>query len=64
MSKEQSIEFRQDVTQVVRNREPGLDLKRICADFGIHAITLSRRLKKPTTRTVSAVVSREQSQMN
>ena len=29
------MEFRRDVVQVARNREPGLTLEKIAADFGI-----------------------------
>jgi len=34
-------EFRLDVVQVARNREPGVTLETIAADFGIHPVTLS-----------------------
>lgn len=40
------IEFRRDVVQVARNREPGVSLEKIAADFGIHPITLSNWLKR------------------
>jgi transposase len=40
------IEFRRDVVQVARNREPGVTLEKIAADFGIHPITLSNWLKR------------------
>ena len=40
------IEFRRDVVQVERNREPGVSLEKIAADFGIHPITLSNLLKR------------------
>lgn len=40
------MEFRRDVVQVARNREPGVSLEKIAADFGIHPITLSNWLKK------------------
>ena len=40
------MEFRQDVVQVARNREPGVTLEKIATDFGIHPITLSTWLKK------------------
>jgi len=39
-------EFRRDVVQVARNREPGVSLEKIAADFGIHPITLSTWLKR------------------
>ena len=40
------MEFRRDVVQVARNREPGVTLEKIAADFGIHPITLSNWLKR------------------
>ena len=40
------IEFRRDVVQVARNREAGVSLEKIAADFGIHPITLSTWLKR------------------
>ena len=40
------MEFRWDVVQVARNREPGVTLEKIFADFGIQPITLSTWLKK------------------
>jgi len=40
------MEFRRDVVQVARNREPGVSLEKIAADFGIHPITLSNWLKR------------------
>ena len=46
MSKPYPMEFRRDVVQVARNREPGVSLEKIAADFGIHPITLSTWLKK------------------
>ena len=39
-------EFRRDVVQVARNREPGVSLEKIAADFGIHPITPSNWLKR------------------
>ena len=46
MPKAYPMEFRPDVVQVARNREPGVPLEKIAADFGIHPITLSTWLKK------------------
>ena len=40
------MEFRRDVVQVARHREPGVSLEKIAADFGIHPITFSTWLKK------------------
>jgi len=39
-------EFRLDVVQVARNREPGVTLEKIAHDFGVHPITLSTWLKR------------------
>ena len=38
-------EFREDVVRVARQREPGVTLDRIAADFGIHPMTLSKWLR-------------------
>ena len=63
MPKPYPKEFREDVVRVARNREPGVTLEQIAADFGVHPITLSKWLRradidegaKPgTTRTESA----------
>jgi len=40
------LEFRRDVVQVARNREPGVSLEKIATGFGIRPITLSTWLKK------------------
>jgi transposase-like protein len=39
-------EFRRDVVQVARNREPGVSPEKIAHDIGIHPITSSTWLKK------------------
>lgn len=46
MPKPYPKEFRDDVVRVARNREPGVTLEAIAADFGIHAMTLSGWIKK------------------
>ena len=46
MPKPYPQEFRDDVVRVARNREPGVSLEAIAADFGIHAMTLSGWIKK------------------
>ena len=46
MPKPYPKEFRDDVVRVARNREPGVSLEAIAADFGIHAMTLSGWIKK------------------
>jgi hypothetical protein len=50
-------EFRRDVVQVARNREPGVSPEKIAHDIGIHPITSSTWLKKSTSTTVSDLVS-------
>ena len=40
------MEFRRDVVQVARNREPCVSLEKIADDFRIQPITLSAWLKK------------------
>ncbi|MGW0646763.1 transposase [Streptomyces badius] len=42
-------EFREDVLRVARNREPGVTLEQIAADFGVHPITLSKWLRRADT---------------
>jgi transposase len=42
-------EFREDVVRVTRNREPGVTLEQIAADFGVHPITLSKWLRRADT---------------
>lgn len=39
-------EFRDDVVRVARNREPGVHLKQIAADFGISESCLTGWMKK------------------
>lgn len=46
MPKPYPKEFRDDVVRVARNREPGVTLEAIAADFGIHAMTLSGWIRK------------------
>ncbi|MGW3684537.1 hypothetical protein [Streptomyces prasinus] len=41
MPKPYPKEFREDVVRVARNREPGVTLEQIAADFGVHPITLN-----------------------
>jgi transposase-like protein len=42
-------EFRDDVMRVARNREPGITLEQIAADFGVHPITLSKWMRRADT---------------
>jgi transposase-like protein len=46
VSKPYPREFRDDVVRVARNRDPGVGLEQIAADFGIHFTTLFAWLKK------------------
>lgn len=39
-------EFRDDVVRVARNREDGVTIEQIAADFGIHPMTLSKWLRR------------------
>lgn len=38
-------EFRDDVVRVARDREPGVTLEQVAADFGVHPMTLSKWLR-------------------
>ncbi|MFD3788811.1 transposase [Streptomyces cyaneofuscatus] len=49
MPKPYPKEFREDVVRVARNREPGVTLEQIAADFGVHPITLSKWLRHADT---------------
>ncbi|MFG2977234.1 IS3 family transposase [Streptomyces sp. NPDC048331] len=49
MPKPYPKEFREDVVRVARNREPGVTLDQIAADFGVHPITLSKWLRRADT---------------
>ncbi|MFJ1639527.1 IS3 family transposase [Streptomyces sp. NPDC086796] len=49
MPKPYPKEFREDVVRVARNREPGVTLEQIAADFGVHPITLSKWLRRADT---------------
>ena len=46
MPKPYPKEFRDDVVRVARNREPGVHLKQIAADFGISESCLTNWLKR------------------
>lgn len=49
MPKPYPKEFGEDVVRVARNREPGVTLEQIAADFGVHPITLSKWLRRADT---------------
>jgi transposase-like protein len=46
MPKPYPQEFRDDVVRVARNRPDGVTLEQIAADFGIHAMTLSKWMRR------------------
>lgn len=39
-------EFREDVVRVARNRGPGVTVEQVAADFGVHAMTLWKRMRR------------------
>jgi transposase len=39
-------EFRDDVVRVARNRDDGVTIEQIAADFGVHPITLSKWMRQ------------------
>lgn len=39
-------EFRDDVVRVARNREPGVTIDHIAADFGVHPMTLTKWMRR------------------
>ena len=46
MPKPYPREFRDDVVRVARNREPGVTIEQIAADFGVHSMTLTKWLRR------------------
>ena len=42
-------EFRDDVVQVARDREPGVTVEQIAKDFGVHPMTLFKWLRQADT---------------
>lgn len=65
MPKPYPREFRDDVVRVARNRDAGVTLDEIAADFGVHPMTVSKWMrnadvddgvKQRTTTTESAEV--------
>jgi len=39
-------EYRDDVVRVARDRDPGVTLEQIAADFGVHVMTLSKWMRQ------------------
>ncbi|MET7636503.1 IS3 family transposase [Streptomyces sp. NPDC001773] len=46
MPKPYPEEFRQDVVRVARNRGPGVTVEQVAADFGVHAMTLWKWMRR------------------
>ncbi len=46
MPKPYPREYRDDVVRVARDRDPGVTLEQIAADFGIHVMTLSKWMRQ------------------
>ena len=46
MTKPYPREYRDDVVRVARDRDPGVTLEQIAADFGIHVMTLSKWMRQ------------------
>ncbi|MCM2428714.1 IS3 family transposase [Streptomyces sp. SID13666] len=46
MPKPYPEEFRQDVVRVARNRGPGVTVEQVAADFGVHAMTLFKWMRR------------------
>ena len=51
MPKPYPREFRDDVVRVARNRENGVSLSQVAADFGIHEMTLRKWLRADDENT-------------
>lgn len=67
MPKPYPREYREDVVRVARDRDPGVTLEQVAADFGIHVMTLSKWMRqadvdagvKPGTSTTDNAELRE-----
>lgn len=46
MPKPSPEEFREDVVRVARNRGPGVTVEQLAADFGVHAMTLWKWMRR------------------
>ncbi|WP_392673158.1 transposase [Streptomyces sp. LN785] len=46
MPKPYPEEFREDVVRVARNRGPGVTIEQVAADFGVHAMTLWKWVRR------------------
>ena len=47
-------EFRDDGVRVAENREPGVTIERIAADFGVHPMTLTKWLARSRAEKTAA----------
>jgi transposase-like protein len=54
MPKPYPKEFREDVVRVARNREPGVTLEQVAADFGVHPASLTKWLRRAETEDSTA----------
>jgi hypothetical protein len=52
VSKPYPIEFQRNAVQAARNREPGVSLKKVASDFGIHPAALSKELRLVDSRII------------
>ncbi|MCP2289422.1 transposase [Nocardia amikacinitolerans] len=50
MPKPYPKEFRDDVVRVARNRDEGITLEQVAADFGVHPMTLSKWIRQADVR--------------
>ena len=46
MPKPYPREFREDVVNIARRREPGVTIEQIATDFGVHPMTLQKWLRR------------------
>ncbi|PRY07896.1 hypothetical protein CLV37_1263 [Kineococcus rhizosphaerae] len=53
MPKPYPREYRDDVVRVARDRDPGMTLEQIAADFGIHVMTLSDQSRSGCVKLTS-----------
>ncbi|MGX9349249.1 IS3 family transposase [Microbacterium sp. KNMS] len=54
MPKPYPKEFRDDVVRVAENREPGVTIERVAADFGVHPMTLTKWLARSRAEKTAA----------
>ena len=41
-----TVQFRDDVVRVARNREPGVSVEQVAKDFGVHPMTLFKWMRQ------------------